>query len=305
MERALIVETDDLGLSRSFNAGIRVAAARGVVTSTCVLVNGAAFEEAVQEVVPDFPALGLGVHLNIVEGSTTRPSVPRGSPLVDARGGYRMGFPALLLGQRNRTLLAEIEADYRHQIETALARLPRVDHLNSHQHSHALPALFEIACRLATEYRIPFVRFLRERFFLAGSLPSHLAGWYAANLVKVAILSHLVPANARSARRLGARTNDWFVGIAYTGRMDRARILRGLRAVPPGARLVEVLAHPCLFSGDPAERFLNSAARAYAMHPGRVAELEALVDPALREALTADGWTLTTYGRIATLSTPG
>src|ERR1041384_7389894 len=110
MERALIVETDDLGLSRSFNAGIRVAVARGVVTSTCVLVNGAAFDEAVEEVVPDFPALGLGVHLNIVEGSTTRPAVPRGSPLVDAGGGYRMGFPALLLGQRNRTLLAEIGA---------------------------------------------------------------------------------------------------------------------------------------------------------------------------------------------------
>src|ERR1041384_6477412 len=186
MERALIVETDDLGLSRSFNAGIRVAVARGVVTSTCVLVNGAAFDEAVEEVVPDFPALGLGVHLNIVEGSTTRPAVPRGS---------------LLLGQRNRTLLAEIEADYRHQIETALARLPRVDHLNSHQHSHALPALFEMVCRLAAEYRIPFVRSLRERLVVAGSLQSHLRAWYVANLVKFAILQTFAPADARSARR--------------------------------------------------------------------------------------------------------
>src|ERR1041384_6347884 len=305
MERALIVETDDLGLSRSFNAGIRVAVARGVVTSTCVLVNGAAFDEAVEEVVPDFPALGLGVHLNIVEGSTTRPAVPRGSPLVDAGGGYRMGFPALLLGQRNRTLLAEIEADYRHQIETALARLPRVDHLNSHQHSHALPALFEIVCRLAAEYRIPFVRSLRERLVVAGSLQSHLRAWYVANLVKVAVLQTFAPADARSARRLGTRTNDWFVGIAYTGHMDRARMLRGLRAAPPDARLVEAIAHPCLFSGDPAERFPSAAARAYATPPRRAGALEALAGPARRGALTGDGWPLTPYGRVAASAGPG
>ena len=305
MRRALIVETDDLGLSRSFNAGIRVAATRGVVTSSCVRVNGAAFEEAVKEVVPDLPGLGLGVHLNIVEGSTIRPAVPRGSPLVDAGGAYRMSFPALLLRQRDRRLLAEIEADFRHQIETARARLPRVDHVSSHQHSHAVPVLFEMVCRLAVEYDIPFVRFLRERFVVAGSLPSHLAGWYAANLVKVAILNHLAPANARSARRLGVRTNDWFVGIAYTGRMDSGRILRGLRALPRDAGLVEVLTHPCPFVGDPAELFLDSAVEAYVMHPARAVELESLVNPALGEALTADGWTLTNYGRMAALSTRG
>ena len=299
--RALIVEADDLGLCRSLNAGIRAAAARGVLTSSCIRVNGAAFEEAVAEVVPDFPALGLGVHLNIVEGATTRPAVPHGSPLVDAGGGYRMSFPGLLLRQRDRGLLAEIEADYRHQIETALARLPRVDHLNSHQHSHAVPALFEIVCRLAVEYDIPFVRLPRERFVVAGSFPSHFGGWYAANLMKVAILNGLAPGNAMCARRLAARTNDWFVGIAYTGRMDSRRILGGLRALQRDAGLVEVLAHPSLPVGDPAERFLDAAVRAYVMDPARAMELETLVDPALRQALTGDGWTLTTYGEMAAL----
>jgi predicted glycoside hydrolase/deacetylase ChbG (UPF0249 family) len=300
--RALIVEADDLGLCRSLNAGIRAAAAGGVLTSTCIRVNGAAFEEAVAEVVPEFPALGLGVHLNIVEGATTRPTVPHGSPLVDPGGGYRMSFPALLWRQRDRRLLAEIEADYRHQIETALARLPRVDHLNSHQHSHAVPALFEIVCRLAVEYDIPFVRLPRERFVVVGSPPSHFGGWYAANLVKVALLNNLARTNAESARRLGARTNDWFVGIAYTGRMNHRRIVGGLRAVPRDAGLVEVLAHPSLSVGDPAERFLDAAVRSYVMHPSRGIELTALVNPALREALTADGWTLTTYGRIGDLA---
>jgi predicted glycoside hydrolase/deacetylase ChbG (UPF0249 family) len=214
-----------------------------------------------------------------------------------------MSFPALLLRQWNGRLLAEIEADYRHQIETALARLPRVDHLNSHQHSHVVPALFEMVCRLATEYDIPFVRFVRERFVVAGSAVSHLSGWYAANLVKFAILNRFAPANARSARRLGARTNDWFVGVEYTGRMDVHRILRGLRALPRDAGLVEVLAHPCAFVGD-AERPLDPAVRAYVVQPARAAELEALVDPVLREALTADGWTLTTYGRMAATAAP-
>ncbi len=299
MIRALIVESDDLGLSRSFNAGIHRAAAHGVVTSACVLVNGAAFDEAVDEVVPQHPTLGLGVHLNIVDGSTTRPSVPRSSPLVDGGGRYRMSFPALLLRQRDQRLLAEIEADYRHQIETALARLPRVDHLNSHRHSHAVPALFEIVCRLAGEYDIPYVRILRERFAMTGSLASHVNAWYAANLVKVGLLNELSPTNAKTAKRLGTRTNDWFVGVAYTGRMDVSRILCGLRALPDDVGVVELLSHPGPFSGDPTERFPDAAARAYATDPGRALELDAVLDPALKTALDADGWTLTTYGQIA------
>ena len=48
MERVLIVNADDFGLSKGQNYGIIEACRNGVVTSTTALVNGAAIDHAAQ-----------------------------------------------------------------------------------------------------------------------------------------------------------------------------------------------------------------------------------------------------------------
>src|SRR5688572_29448859 len=93
--RPLIVHADDLGLCHAFNAGIRDAATTGFLTSTSIRVNGTAFEEAIREVIPMCSSQGRGVHLNIVEGQTTRRRVPRSSLLYDTDGSYRCSFTRL------------------------------------------------------------------------------------------------------------------------------------------------------------------------------------------------------------------
>jgi chitin disaccharide deacetylase len=298
MTPSLVVHADDLGLSREFNEGIRLAATHGALTSTCIRTNGPAFGEAVHEIIPDCPTLGLGLHLNIVEGRTARRRVPRSSPLCSADGSYRATFPKLLWRQRERALLEEIERDFRDQIETALRVLPRLDHLNSHQHSHAVPRLFELTCRLALEYGLPFVRLPRERFYVAGPATRHLHRWYAINLMKAAVLRSLARENARHVRRYGMGANEWLVGVAYTGHMDQATVLRGLEAVPATSDVVEVLLHPCRARGEPRGPYLNEAVREYVLDPARDRELDALLDPSLAAAL-AERWHLTCYGSLA------
>ena len=48
MERLLIVNADDFGLSKGQNYGIIEACRNGIVTSTTALENGEASEQAVQ-----------------------------------------------------------------------------------------------------------------------------------------------------------------------------------------------------------------------------------------------------------------
>lgn len=48
MERVLIVNADDFGLSKGQNYGIIEACKNGLVTSTTALVNGAAISHAAQ-----------------------------------------------------------------------------------------------------------------------------------------------------------------------------------------------------------------------------------------------------------------
>lgn len=296
--RDVIIHADDLGLSRSFNAGILEAATRGFLTSTCLRVNGAAYEEALRDVLPQCPQLGLGLHFNIVEGRSTRAQIPKSSLLCDADGRYRLGFVDLYRGRHNASLAAEIEADFRDQLDRALA-VVALDHLNSHQHSHGISAIFAIACRLAVEYGVRFVRLPRERPYYTRPLSRHLRPWYPVNLVKRGILNHQARASHQIARQLGVRTNDWFVGVAYTGYMEPATVLAGLGAIPDDAGPVEVLLHPTQLVAERDEHYLDRSVRDYVIQPARRTELETLKSAELLDGMRRLGFAPTNYRKLA------
>lgn len=298
-DRTLIVHADDLGLSLSFNDGIRIAATQGHLTSTCIRANGAAYDAAIAEVIPECPHLGIGLHLNIVEGRSTRERIGRNEILCDADGVYRHKFVSLWRQSGDPRLLEEIEADYRDQIERSLKDLGSIDHINSHQHSHGIPAIFEIVCRLAREYNIPFVRLPREKPHWIRSLSYHLHSWYAANVVKIVLLNTMAIRNRRTAERYGVAVNDWFVGIGYTGFMNEQTVRAGLGALPRDAGVVELLLHPCAISGRPDEVFLDADLRDYVIQPARREELRTLCNDALFEDLATKGWRMACYRCIA------
>jgi chitin disaccharide deacetylase len=297
--RPLVLHADDLGLCHAFNVGIRDAALNGLLTSTSIRVNGTAFEEAIREVVPACLSHGMGVHLNIVEGRTTRRRVPRSSLLYNPDGSYRCSFTRLLYLARNRKLLTEIEEDFRDQIDLAMARLGLLDHLNSHQHSHLIPPIFESVCKLACEYGIPYVRLVREKFYVSHRVARHLRSWYLINLTKVAVLNPLARIDARIAPRYGIKTNEWFVGLAYTGHMDTLTVLGGLKAVPDQRGVTEVLLHPCRSVPDQPNLYLNAEVRDYVRDAARLRELDTLLDNSLAQALSSSHWQLTNYALLA------
>jgi len=297
--RPLVIHADDLGLCHAFNAGIRDAATTGFLTSISIRVNGTAFEEAIREVIPACLSHGRGVHLNIVEGRTTRRRVPRSSLLYDTDGSYRCSFTRLLHLARNRKLLTEIEEDFRDQIEIAMARLGPLDHLNSHQHSHTIPSIFESVCKLACEYGIPYLRLVREKFYVVHRLALHLRSWYLINLTKVAVLNNLAQIDTRIASRYGIKTNMWFVGLAYTGHMDTLTVLGGLKAVPMRRGVTEMLLHPCRSVPERPDLYLNAEVRDYVRDAARLRELDTLLDNSLAEVLSSSHWQLTNYARLA------
>lgn len=297
--RPLIINADDVGQTRAFNEGVRDAYAGGLLTSVSIIVNGSAFEEAVHEVIPECPSLGVGVHLNIVEGRTTRRQVPRTSILLDADGAFRFSFIQLLMRCRNRKLLDEIEADFRDQIDRAVEVLPAIDHLDTHQHSYGIPAIFEIVCRLAREYHIPYVRLPREPWFVATGLAKHCHRWYPINLMKFTVLNATAGLNHRLADRNGVRTNDWFIGVLYTGVMEQDTVRRGLEAGLRKSGIVELLLHPRRLVADEAERFYDSKAQDYTFDPSRSRELQTLLDTSLGESIRKQGWQLTCYACLS------
>jgi chitin disaccharide deacetylase len=136
-ERFLVVNADDLGLSPGVNAGIFAAHARGIVTSTSLMVRQSAAIEAAR-LAGGHPRLAIGLHLDL------------------GQWDYAAGewFPAYLRCDPDDA--AAVEAECRAQVgafQRLLGRPPT--HLDSHQHVHNSEPAASVADRIAAELGVP------------------------------------------------------------------------------------------------------------------------------------------------------
>ena len=60
----LIINADDFGLSLEFNQAICSLMSQGIVSSTSLMANGKAYEEAIQDI-HKFGLKNIGVHLTL------------------------------------------------------------------------------------------------------------------------------------------------------------------------------------------------------------------------------------------------
>ena len=96
MTSAVVVNADDLGVSRGATLGIIQAHLEGVVTSASMAPSGADYQHAVETVLRDCPKLGIGLHFTLSAGKPV--SSPADVPLlVDELGFFKWEFVSLFL----------------------------------------------------------------------------------------------------------------------------------------------------------------------------------------------------------------
>jgi hopanoid biosynthesis associated protein HpnK len=266
--KRLVVTADDVGLHEGLTLGAVRAHREGIVTACSLAATGPAFDHAV-DMLRDSPELDVGVHLTLVE---SRPISPAGSvpSLVfsDGRfaGGYRSFVFRYALG---RIVGGEVERELRAQIERILGAGLSPCHVNSHQHLHVLPGIFEIVARLAREYGIAYVRIPDDHGAAAAPIARRAA---------VALLGRLGRQARVRAAAHGLHTNDGTIGIACAGHLDAPRLVRLLTCIDG---LFELVVHP----GVDGE----SIGRAYPWRYDWDAELAALSSPSVRKTLDREG----------------
>jgi predicted glycoside hydrolase/deacetylase ChbG (UPF0249 family) len=233
-KRTLVVNADDFGWSRGVNRGIVGAHKTGIVTRASILATAEDFEDAVA-LAQTVATLPLGVHLEMYRGEPVLP-VDRVRSLVGDDGAFLGSSSAIIRRLVNRGLdLAELEAEFRAQIERVKEAGISPTHLDSEKHLHLWPSVFDVVCGLACEFKIPYVRVVREPFSL--------------NPIPIG-LSVLSTRNARVAQRRGLSTPDGTIGVAEspTDRNALAHLLASGRG-----RRVELVVHP----GHVDEQFLR------------------------------------------------
>jgi predicted glycoside hydrolase/deacetylase ChbG (UPF0249 family) len=228
--KALIVCADDLGLSPGVNRGIEEAHQRGIVTATSIMATVPHLTEAL-DVLARNPGLDPGVHLCLGPGASVAQAdqVPN---LLGSDGRLRAGHAALWKALVTGTIKeAEVEREWRAQIEKVIEAGVTPTHLDSHGHVHFFPSLYHLTVRLALDYGIPAIRGGRPLV-----RPLGRRWWVWSILVVNWLLSR--PRSERGA----VASPRWLAGVPVTGRLSPAVLHRLFRGLPRG--VVELTCHP-------------------------------------------------------------
>lgn len=239
--KKFILNADDFGLTEYHNKAVSEGYKAGILTSASLCVNTEAFYEAANEIIPKCSGLGIGIHLNIMEGRCLTPC----HLLTDNHKYFNRGYLYLVKNQNKKEFLNQIEDEFRAQIEKCLKYVEKVDHIDSHVHTHAIPTIFDITCKLAKEYNIKYIRTQYEKTYIIPS--KFLNSKFFINLIKIRLLQHYTNRNKKTVEFYGLNTNDCIIGIGYTGMMDAEAILEGLKAAE-NSQITEALIHPCKYN---------------------------------------------------------
>jgi chitin disaccharide deacetylase len=247
--RTLIVNADDFGFTRDVNQGIVEAHQRGILTAATLMATGAAFDDAVRLAHAN-PTLDIGCHLVLVGQPPYPPTIAQ---LI----------PAVALGR------IKIYEEFQTQVRRILDADLQPTHLDTHKHTHLLPSVLDAVARISQDFQIPWVR----RPFDFERQPCGVNWTNRAMSLMRPLFDRVLPAH-------DCRSTDYFSGFTVTGRYSTEDLLQLIQMLPEGS--TEFMCHPGICGPE-----LRAASTR--LKDSRQQELEALTEPAVREALdTAD-----------------
>jgi len=238
--RRLIVNADDFGRSKSINEAVIRAHREGILTSTSLMVNESAFDEAVYFAQQN-PKLGVGLHLSLVCGSSALSfeEIPElvNSAKQFSNNAVTSGLRFFFLPRLKPQLHDEISAQFQKFRDTGL----RLDHVNGHLNIHLHPVVFKILMENAERWGIRHLRLTSDPLALNFKLASGNNFYRTAHALIYKSLSNW--ARPKLQQKNIHHTQAVF-GLLQNTRVDEMFLLKLLSQLPPGDS--ELYSHPSL-----------------------------------------------------------
>jgi hopanoid biosynthesis associated protein HpnK len=294
--RRLIVNADDFGFTPGINRAIVETHTRGIVTSSTLMANGRAFEDAVSAAAT-VTNLSVGCHVVLIDGepvldaqrlpslTVAHPSGPR------FRDGIKSFAARALTGRLNAV---EIEAEAEAQIRKLQSAGVSVSHVDTHKHTHLFPAVLRPLVRAARACGVQAIRnpFGPRKPLKSATLLTRPSLW--TRYAEVRILRTLAARFRDTANREGLVTPDGTLGVVVTGALDEKLFRAIAAAIPEGTW--EFVCHPGYNDDD-----LKSAKTR--LRQSRETELRVLTMPEARQLLLDQGIVLISYRELVQTET--
>lgn len=275
----LIINADDFGLTSGVNRAIIDCHRAGSVTSATLMTNMPAAEEAA-ELAKAHPSLGVGLHFNLTLGAPLS-SLSEVSSLVDESGRFHCRKHAEKLAMTGRLKPVEIERELLAQFHRFEALGLAPTHLDSHQHIHMFPVVYDIVAGFCAEHGLP----LRTTWVASQKgmgLRRRLRAWLLGRLVRRNTLRW-------SGRiRMNAGFGSVFDRVSSPEEitLETYRQILEVRNAAP----FELMVHPACVDAELAG---YTRITAYSER-----ELDLLSDPRFAEMVTELGWQMSNYGDV-------
>jgi len=279
--KRLIVTGDDFGASTLVNEAIEQAHRAGLLTTTCLMVAGAAADDAIRRA-RRMPSLHVGLHVVLVDGEPCldQAAIPA---LVDRDG--RLSRRLVSAGFNfffNPAARTQLEAEIRAQFEAFTATGFALDHVNAHNHMHLHPTVLDAIISVGHDFGMRAMRLPYEPLGPSWrAARTDLRGRFGNAVLLAPMLAHM----RSRMRAAGLAFNDYVFGLGDTGRMTRDRVTALVGQLPDG--VTEMYFHPATL------RWPGMPAWAQGQE-----ELAALLDPNIAGLLRDAGVEVTSFSRL-------
>jgi predicted glycoside hydrolase/deacetylase ChbG (UPF0249 family) len=261
--KKVIINADDFGLVQGVNEGIIKAHREGILTSATLMANMPGFDQAVR-MAGENPDLGVGAHLNILRGQPV--SLAQDVASLLSKDSRFVPSVSRLLREitLKRIKLDDVEREFRAQLEKIRGAGIHPSHIDSEKHIHLIRPIFRIVLKLAKEYNINKVRFIKE-YCLSLRLGQPIKSFFIS-------LSSASMKTRMSEE--GIRAADRFYGVCDSGQITGDKLEGLLKRVKDG--VTEIMVHPGFISQEMIE--LEKQIGPYYINAYREKELNALLD---------------------------
>lgn len=291
----LIINADDLGLTRGVNRAIFEAAEHGVATSATLMANASAFGDAVERLRTFQPYLdrefSVGCHVVLIDGQPVSPADQVRSLLgsTEPVSAFRQKlWKFAMAAPFGQISVEDVKRETSAQIKKLQSAGIEVSHVDCHKHTHMFPAVLEGVCQAATACGVTAIRNPFEPEF-ARTRRVKAASRVRASETK---LLHALYAKRfhQTVARHGLATTEGSTGVTLTGTLEASSFTETIRALPEDGAY-EFVCHPGYNDDDLRQantRLLQS----------RDVELTILLDPQNRALMHSSGVKLMSYWEL-------
>ncbi|KJJ84239.1 YdjC-like protein [Candidatus Omnitrophus magneticus] len=238
----LIINADDFGKSIAINSAIKKCFTLGTITGASIMPVAHYFDDAVS-ITKELGIKEIGAHLTL---SGNFAPVTKGKELTVLRDNKKM-FPYGYQEFLTRYLFKKIgKARIHEELSSQLQRIKetglKITHIDSHEHIHILPAIFDVIINLAKTFNVPYIRIPFESGVIARE------NFTLKNFSRYCALRGIFLFSRENIKYSNLKHNSFFWGHFHSGNITENVFNYMISNLNEGCH--ELAIHPALFNPE-------------------------------------------------------